>query len=324
MARRPDAGLVPGHSIGRGIERSPLVLAEGKAASRRIEEFFTARIRNPNTRAAYLRGVGDFLAWCEGQGVGRLADVSSVTVAAWRESHPGAPATVKQQLAAVRSLFDWLVIGDVVPVNPASSVRGPRIVGRTGKTPVLELDDARSLFDSIDVDSVMGLRDRAVLGVMTFAFARVSSVVEMCVGDYYSQGRERWFRLGEGPDRLRELPAHPRAREYVDEYLRRGGAAGDKKAALFRTVDRRGALSDRRMARTDVYRMVKRRAAQAGLSDQISCHSFRATGITAFLANGGSLELAQALAGHESPNTTKLYDRRPFRATLAELKRIGI
>ena len=78
------------------------------------------------------------------------------------------------------------------------------------------------------------------------------------------------------------------------------------------------------MARTDVYRMVKRRAAQAGLSERISCHSFRATGITPFLANGGSLEVAQALAGHESPSTTKLYDRRPFRVTPAELERIGL
>ena len=137
------------------------------------------------------------------------------TVATWCASHPGAPATVKQQLAAVRTLFDWLVLGAIVPLNPTTGVRGPRVVARMGTTPVLELEDARSLFESIDIESVLGLRDRAVLGVMTFAFARVSSVVAMSRGDYHARGRERWIRLGEGEGR-RELPAHPRACAYVD------------------------------------------------------------------------------------------------------------
>ena len=127
-----------------------LVAASGDRAGARFLEFFTAQIRNPHTRRAYARAAAEFLAWCESRGVSSLPQVQPLHVAAWIEfeGREAAAPTVKQQLAAIRHLFDWLVTGQVVPLNPAASVRGPRHVVRTGKTPVLEPAEARRLLDS--------------------------------------------------------------------------------------------------------------------------------------------------------------------------------
>src|SRR3954467_3645875 len=130
-----------------------LVTAAGDQAARRFLEFFAAAIRNPHTRRAYGRAAADFLAWCEAHGVPSLAAVQPLHVATWIEAQTRtltAPS-VKQQLAAIRHLFDWLVTGQVVPVNPAASVRGPAHIVRHGKTPVLDPLEARQLLDSIDM-----------------------------------------------------------------------------------------------------------------------------------------------------------------------------
>jgi hypothetical protein len=126
---------------------------------------------------------------------------------------------VKQHLAAIRLLFDWLVTGHVVEVNPASSVRGPKYVVKRGKTPVLTADQARTLLDSIETDSVLGLRDRALIGLMVFSFARVSATIHMRVEDYYQNGKRWWFRLHEKGGKLHDVPAHHNAEAYMDAYI---------------------------------------------------------------------------------------------------------
>jgi site-specific recombinase XerC len=168
-----------------------LVAASGDRAGIRFLEFFTATIRNPHTRRAYARAVGDFLAWCTDVGVPALGAVQSLHVAAWieRETRTHAAPTVKQRLAAVRHLFDWLVTGQVVPVNPAASVRGPRHVVRVGKTPVLDPAEARAVLDGIDVTTPAGLRDRALIGLMVFSFARIGAALAMTVEDVFTQNR---------------------------------------------------------------------------------------------------------------------------------------
>ena len=130
-----------------------LVAAAGDGASKRFLEFFAANIRNPHTRRAYARAAEEFLAWCAQANVPSIRDVQPVHVATWIEAGTRELATpsVKQRLAAIRHLFDWLVTGQVVPVNPAGSVRGPRHVVTSGQTPVLDPAEARALLDSIDV-----------------------------------------------------------------------------------------------------------------------------------------------------------------------------
>jgi integrase/recombinase XerD len=128
-----------------------VIAARGHHAGSRFVEFFTANIRNPNTRKAYYRATSEFFSWCDQARLG-LLDIEPVHVAAWVESLGGgfSPPTVKQWLAAVRMLFDWLVVGQVLAVNPAAAVRGPKYVVRIGKTPVLAAPEARQLLDSIN------------------------------------------------------------------------------------------------------------------------------------------------------------------------------
>lgn len=237
---------------------------------------------------------------------------------------PAAPPTVKQHLAAIRMLFDWLVTGQIVEVNPAISVRGPKYVVKRGKTPVLTADQARTLLDSIQIDSIIGLRDRALIGVMVYSFARVSATIHMRVDDYYQNGKRWWFRLHEKGGTLHDVPAHHNAEAYIDAYLDAAGIRDEKKGPLFRTVDRNRILTLKPMTRTDALRMIKRRSLAAGLPYSTCCHTFRATGITEYLKNGGTLEKAQRIANHESAKTTKLYDRRSDEISLDEFERIAI
>jgi integrase/recombinase XerD len=303
----------------------PVLIAEaGGDAAKRFLEFFTANIRNKNTRAAYAQAVGQFLRWCEARAL-TLRDIEPMTVAAYVESHRGSDPTRKQHLAAIKMLFDWLVTGQVIPANPASSVRGPKHVVRKGKTPVLTNQEARQLLDSIDVSHVVGLRDRALIAVMVYSFARVSAVVGMKVDDYYRNGKRWWLRLHEKGGKFHEVPAHHNAEAYLDAYIEAAGIAENGKGPLFRSA--RGTtrtLTDRPLRRNNALDMVKRRAKDAGLSERICNHTFRATGITAYLENGGTIEKAQAIAAHESPKTTKLYDRTSDQITLDEVERILI
>jgi integrase/recombinase XerD len=304
-----------------------IIAAAGDQACRRFLEFFTATIRNPNTRAAYARATRDFFTWCETHGVRDLDTIEPLMVATYIEQLTGmrSAPTVKQHLAAIRMLFDWLVTGQVIAHNPAHAVRGPRHVVRRGKTPVLSVEETRQLIASIDTSNVVGLRDRALIAVMVYSFARVSAVTKMKVKDCYSQGRRAWLRLHEKGGKRHDVPAHHKAEEYLDAYIAAACIGEETNAPLFRTTrGKTRALTRQAMTRTDVFRMIQRRAADARLSTAVCCHSFRATGITAYLENGGTLEHAQQIAAHESPRTTKLYDRTNDQITLDEIERIAI
>jgi site-specific recombinase XerD len=314
--------------FGVGASQLPsLITRAGDDAVRRFIEFFTATIRNRNTRAAYAQAIGQFCRWAEERHL-ELSTITPVAVATYIEQLEGkrSAPTVKQHLASIRMLFDWFVTGHVIGVNPASSVRGPKHIVKKGKTPVLTSAEARELLDSIDTSTVIGQRDRALIAVMCYSFARVSAVAGMNVEDYYQQGKRSWFRLHEKGGKFHEVPAHHNAEEYLDEYLSRAGSADEPKTPLFRSaIGRSGHLSSGRMTRTDIFRMVKSRGLRAGIAaERICCHTFRATGITAYLENGGTIEHAQAIAAHESPRTTKLYDRTDDKLSLDEIERIVI
>jgi site-specific recombinase XerD len=254
-----------------GFESLPAAIGRaGEPAAWRFIEFFAAMIRNRNTRAAYANAILQFFAWSESHHVKTLESIKPVVIAAYIENHPMAAPTVKQHLAAIRMLFDFLVTGQVIPMNPAASVRGPKHVVKRGKTPVLTADQARTLL--------------------------------------------KWH----------EVPAHHNAEAYLDAYLEAAGIRAEKKSWLFRSFDKQRKITANGMSRTDVLRMVKRRALEAGLPSSTCCHTFRATGITAYLENGGTIENAQVIAAHESPRTTKLYDRTSDEITLDEVERIGI
>ncbi|GAA3277707.1 hypothetical protein GCM10020258_59700 [Sphingomonas yabuuchiae] len=176
-----------------------------------------------------------------------IAAVQPLHVAAWIEAlgrEVSAP-TVKQRLAGVRHLFDWLVTGQVIPTNPAASVRGPAHSVRRGKTPVLAPDEARRLLDAIDVTTPAGLRDRALIGLMVYSFARIGAALACRVEDVFVQNRRLWVRLHEKGGKRHEMPCHHNLEEYLTAYIDGCGLRDDRKGPLFRTI-RRGTrqLSD--------------------------------------------------------------------------------
>ena len=286
---------------------------------------------NPNTRRAYYKAAARFSEWCEGRGLHNLADVKTLHIAACVE-YLGLPVpqgqglskpSVKQHLAALRMLFDWLVVGHILDTNPAHAVRGPKYSQKKGKTPVLDRDEARALLAGIETSSLTGLRDRALIGVMIYTFARIGAVLQMKVGDYFTQGRRGWVRLHEKGGKEHEAPCHHKLEAYLDEYITAAGRAGDKDGPLFRTTGR-ATGTPHRMAQQDAYRMIERRARQAGIKTKIGNHSLRATGITDYLKSDGSLAEARKMANHADTRTTQLYDRRSDTASLGEYEKVGI
>ena len=257
--------LVPVHHgdsalpAGTTIVLPSIITSAGEDAVTRFAEYFTANIRNPHTRRAYFRNAIAFLRWCEDRGVRDLKAIKPMLVAAYIEQlqQDYAKPSVKQQLATIRMLFDWLVTGQVIPVNPAHAVRGPKHVVKTGKTPVLTAEETRTLLDSIPIDTrrrkrrrrattikgpdLFGLRDRAIIAAMVYTFARVGAMVAMTVEDYYAQGKRSWLRLHEKGGKQHEMPAHHTLEEYLDAYIQAAGIADDRKGPLFRTAPRTSA-----------------------------------------------------------------------------------
>ena len=303
-----------------------LVALEGPRTEERFWEFFGVTIRNRNTRRAYMQAISVFFAEMSARGIRRLAEVRPLHVAAHIETlgQTHSPATVKLRLAAIRMLFDWLVAGQVLEINPAASVRGPRLVVRRGTTPALVQEDMRHLLDSIRTDSLVGLRDRAFLGLLAYTFARVGAATTMRVEDVYPVGRRSWVRLREKGGKILDLPAHHSLEAWLHDYIDASGIAEDRCGWLFRAaIGRSGRLSERPLLARNALDLVQRRARDAGIAVPGLCvHSFRATGITTYLQAGGSLEMAQSIAGHANPRTTKLYDRSSDAVTLDEVERI--
>jgi integrase len=216
-------------------------------------------------------------------------------------------------------------MGQAVPFNPAASVCGPAHSARSGKTPVLDPSEARRLIDTIDTSTPIGLRDRALIGLMAFSFSRIGAATAMKVEDVFVQGRRLWVRLHEKGGKRHEMPSRHALEEYLHAYIDGCGLSDDPKGPLFRTIERgRGVVTATPLAQANAYAMIGRRAAAAGIATKIGNHTFRATGITAYLKNGGALENAAAMANHASTRTTRLYDRRRDEISLDEVERVRI
>ena len=328
--------LIEGSPLPKGMESFavPALIEEaGPEAFTRFLEFFTAQIRNRNTRDAYARAVSQFFGWLHEHGIVRLTEIQPVHIAAWVEGKTQTqnPQTVKQHLAAVKKLFDWLVIGKILPSNPATIVKGPKYSYTKGKTPILLAADARRFLDHLSGDSISERRDRALIALMTYTFARISAALAMNVNDVFPQHHRLWVRLHEKGGKYLEMPCHHNLELYLKEYLEAAGIEDDKKGPLFRRLNggrkpETQALTQSRLHRTEALLMIKRRAKQAGIPNPGMCnHSFRGTGITAYLSNpDAKLEHAQTMAGHADPKTTRIYDRRSEVLSLDEVERIGI
>jgi site-specific recombinase XerD len=321
------------------IVRSPLetwpiaVATASPRAKSAMLQFFAAEIFNASTRRSYLRAAEDFFAFvATAAGGSRLDSITSLHVAAWLEVMKvqglSAP-TIKLRLAALRMLFQALVREQVLAINPAAVVRGPKHSVTRGKTPVLDGADTQKLFQSIDTSTLIGLRDRAIIGTMAYSFARVSAVTGLKVADVFRQKRRLWLRLAEKGGKSKDVPCHHQLEGFVAEWLEATRLVDTPTAPLFQTfastggrVDNQRALSGKPMTQAMTWDMIQRRAKAAGIDTAVCNHTFRATGITAYLSNGGTIERAATIAGHASTRTTQLYDRRPDDVTLDEIEKI--
>lgn len=296
-------------------------------AKDRFFDFFTAHIRNPNTRATYYLAVSRFSEWCESWGCSDLSLVKPVHVATYIEkiSTELSPATVKLHLAAIRGIYNWLIIGQIVEMNPAHPVRGPKLIVRKGKTPPLTAEDARALFGSIDTTELIGLRDRAIIATMLYTFSRISATLALRVKDYYAVGRDNWMRLSEKGGKQNLLLVNYTLADYLDAYIQAAGITNDPEGPLFRSArGRRDRLTARALSRSDALRVMERRRTEAGIRTKLCNHSCRAGGITIYRQRGGTLERAQERAGHADVRTTRLYDHSDQVESRADVERMAI
>lgn len=296
-----------------------LVTAAGSGAIFAAQEFFWGKIRNPHTRRAYRTAIEQFLNWAEGQG-SDLKRITPMLVGLYFDQHPGSAATKQQHRAAMRHFFDQMVVRHVCLLNPVATVRLERYEVTEGRTPEIAVDEVRLLLGSIDVGTMLGRRDRALIGFLVYTAARVGAVAKLKLGDLYEVGGLGVAHFLEKNGKSREIPLRADLLRWIQAY--REGLAGDQ-TPLFQTIQG-GELTGRGLSRVDACRIVKRRMKLAGLSLRLSAHSFRVATITNLLNQGVALEDVQRLAGHADPRTTRLYDRRPQVITRQIVDRIAI
>lgn len=309
-----DAGSVPA-----------LILEAGGNARFAYDEFFRATINNPHTRRAYARTVDRFLAWCESRGL-QLHNITPGIAGDYINGLDASAPTKNQSLAALRHFFDALVQRHAVPLNSFHSVRGTKHSVVEGKTAEISIAQARALFASIGTGDVVALRDRAVLGVLAYTGARVGAVAKLRLMDLRDHGDTRVLRFREKGGKEREIPVRHDLDAWLREYTTAAGMENDaKQSPLFRAADGR-----RKILTGDVYgahsirQMLKRRLRDAGLPELFSPHSFRVAVVTDLLKQDVPLEDVQYLAGHSSPITTRIYDRRRRKVTRNIVERISI
>ena len=185
------------------------------------------------------------------------------------------------------------------------------------------------LLNSIETDTLIGMRDRAMIATMAYSFARIAAVTALKVGNVFRQQQRLWLRLTEKGGKTIDVPCHHQLEIYLAEWIEAAGLAGRDAAPVFQTFgswgtrrERGRAQSGRAMNQPMTWQMITRRAKAAGITTPICNHTFRATGITAYLKNNGTIDRAAVIAGHASIRTTQLYDRRPDDVTLDEIERI--
>jgi site-specific recombinase XerD len=321
----PDGSspAVPGHALS---DLPALVAHAGPAGAFVWDEFFAGEIRNPHTRTAYERAVRGFLGWCSAAGIDDLRRVAPGDVGRYQDQLTGGTPKKKLHLAAIRRYFDRLVTRHIVMLNPAASVRGERYAVVEGKTPEISVEQARLLLRSMDASTVVGLRDRAVIGILIYTAARAGAVAKLRIRSLQHDGSQWRLRFEEKGGKSREIPVRHDLQGFILEYVETAGLRdGAKDEPLFRTTVRKTKqLTDRGMTGIDICRMVKRRLRDAGLPSRLSPHSFRVATVTDLLDQGAPLDEVQHLAGHADPRTTRLYDRRKKQVTRNLVERISI
>jgi integrase/recombinase XerD len=292
---------------------------ERKKTAETLLNTLEGQIENLNTRQAYKTAWRQFFRFKKLE----LNRVRPYHFELWRNVHTGGVATQRQHLA-IRLLFDELLRNGIVDLNPATRVKVPRLNRALSHTPIFEEEEIKSFMDGIEPLSLIDFRDRALFSTMLYTWARVSAVIALQVQDYYVRKGIRWLRLKEKRGNLNEVPVHSLARNAIDEWLMESGLGGSPSMPLFPAFsENREVIKTRHMTRVNVWGLIQTRARAVGLEKRIGCHSFRATGLTAYMNAGGQLDIAQRIAGHSQLSTTKIYDRSKDRVTIDEIEKVS-
>ena len=292
-------------------------LALAELAAIPEEEVWLASQKSARTRRAYRQDVAHFMRVLAITTPAQLRQVDHRAVIAWertmRETERAAASTVRRRLSALSSLFKHLVRHGATSRNPVVDVTRPVINREEGSTAAFSKAQARQLLDVPSLDTVAGLRDRAILSVGLQVGLRRAEIAALAVGDLHQNRGFDFLRVTRKGGRREALAINPQAAARIRAYLAQAGHAEDHDGPMFRAS--RLARSDQPAAWLDpdtIDRVLRRHAAAIGLGRGYSAHSMRATFITTALENGAQLEDVQKAAGHRDPSTTKLYDRRGY------------
>jgi integrase/recombinase XerD len=301
------------------------IIGAGPAAQFAWDEYFAGKIRNKHTRLAYLHAVKQFLAWIEQQQV-ELVRITPGMVGHYLDSLALSTPSKKLHLAALKGFMDLLVQRHVLVINPAHSVRTERYSALEGKTPEITTAQARQLLISITIESVVDLRDKAIIGVLIYTAARAGAIAKLKVKDFQSEGSQFILRFSEKGGKSRAIPVRHDLQVLLEEYrLAALLMQSPKDASFFQSAaGKNPQLSGKPISAIDICRMVKRRLKAAVLPESISPHSFRSCTATDLLLQGVALEDVQHLLGHADPRVTRLYDRRQKHVTRNIVERISV
>ncbi len=293
------------------------------------EAEWLAALGSDETLRAYKQDVLQFMKFVGVADVRELRNADHKAITAWKRSMladganpvatkragkpmPYSKSTVRRRLAALSSLFTHLKEHNLVDINPAVGLRRPKVNRRTGKTPAFSQKQARRILDAPNADTLLGLRDRAILQVGFSVGPRRAEIAGLRVRDI-QQDRGLWclnFRRKGGEEELVTMNdvAHSRIRAYLEA----AGHGGEPDAPLFKPIrtNLRGRSTDNHLDPWTVDHILRKYQRKAGIKGNFSAHSMRATFVTTALENGCPLEDVQHDAGHADPSTTKLYDRR--------------
>ena len=336
MTAQPSSPMSPTHAAVR-IVPEPVLVRSGQLAVKLYGDFINVGMRSAQSARTYRSITRTFFLWCDSVELDELVDVEPSHIKAYlhhRDVELGKTGSVPTHFAAVRSMFHAFVAGGYLATNPAASVKYQTYKGREGKTPVISTKEVRDIIDGIFMapssnadggnrrPKQTDYRDRALIALMGYTFVRIGGALGTKLGDYTVFDGERWLEFGEKGGKLHRLPVLGEARTYLDDYIRECSIRHPEEW-LFQSANRNGDLTGKPYDRTNALRMVKRRAEAAGVTGRVVNHTFRATGITRFLENDGSLDEAQMIANHASNTTTKLYDRRGKAGLVDSMRKVS-
>ncbi len=307
------------------IEIPTLVQDGGPNAKYAWEEFLYGEIENAHTRRAYGKAVNDLLAVADGAGL-TLQQISPKFVRQHFERMKAGTSvpTRKLRLSGIKRFFDIAVTRHAMPLNPALSVRGERYNVTEGKTPEISARDVAKLLKSCDEAALIGLRDKTIMAILAYTAARVGAVAKLTLADFLASGENCALRFKEKGGKEREIPVRHDLERLIKRYLEIRGATA-KSDPLFPSLFRRTqTFTNKHLHPNDIWSIVKKHLAKAGLSTDYSPHSFRVCTLTDLLKQDVPREDVQYLAGHADARTTALYDRRKKEVTRNIVERISI